>query len=153
VLRGLVLDFGGVLGGPGTDAGALVPMVAALRGRGVRTAILSNDPGGDRAQGLRELAGGLPIDEVLLSGDTGVAKPDAASYRLAAHRLGLDPAECVFVDDLRVNVRGAVAAGMVGVHHADPHTVVSELAALFGMDSVPATAETCCDGHEGDTRR
>lgn len=153
MLRGLVLDFGGVLGGPGADAGALVPMVAALRRHGVRTAILSNDPGGARSQGLRDLAGELPIDEVLLSGDTGVAKPDAASYRLAAHRLGLDPSECVFVDDLTANVRGAVAAGMVGVRHEDPHTVVSELAVLFGIDSVPATAETCCDGREGDTRR
>ncbi|MEE2032849.1 HAD-IA family hydrolase [Rhodococcus chondri] len=145
-MRGLVLDFGGVLDGPGADGAALGAMIAVLRQRGVRTAVLSNDPGGDRAQGLRDLADRYLVDDVVLSGDAGVAKPDAASYRLAAQRLGLAPSECVFVDDLAVNVRGAAAAGMVGVHHDDPQAVLSELAVLFGID-------TCCDGSEGDTRR
>lgn len=131
MLRGLVLDFGGVLAGPDTDPEAIAAVVAELRRRGVRTAILSNDPGGPHGRWLRDLAGTL-VDEVVLSGDVGVAKPDAASFRLVAERLGLDPAECVFVDDLTGNVRGAVAAGMVGVHHDGPDTVLAELDVLFG---------------------
>ena len=145
MLRGLVLDFGGVLAGPGTDPEAFSAAVSALRRQGVRTAILSNDPGGPHGQWLRDLAGTL-VDEVVLSGDVGVAKPDAASYRLAAERLGLEPAECVFVDDLTGNVRGAVAAGMVGVHHDGPDTVLAELAVLF--DSTAGRSRP--PGGEGD---
>jgi FMN phosphatase YigB (HAD superfamily) len=37
----------------------------------------------------------------------------------------------VFVDDMASNVRGAVRAGMVGVHHTDVDTTLSELNALF----------------------
>jgi FMN phosphatase YigB (HAD superfamily) len=148
VLRGLVLDFGGVLAGPDTDPAALAAVVAELRRRGVRTAILSNDPGGPHAQWLRDLAGTF-VDEVVLSGDVGVAKPDVESFRLVAERLGVAPSECVFVDDLAGNVRGAVAAGMVGVHHDGPHTVMAELAVLFGI----AAGRSGQPGSEGDVRQ
>lgn len=148
MLRGLVLDFGGVLAGPGTDPESMAEVVAELRRRGVRTAILSNDPGGPHGQGLRDLAGGF-VDLVVLSGDVGVAKPDAASFRLVAERLGLDPGECVFVDDLISNIRGAVAAGMIGVHHDGPHTAVAELVVLFDLPAAPSDR----DGREGNGRR
>lgn len=133
VLRGLVLDVGGVLVGPGTDLRALAALVAHLRGKGVRTALLSNDPGGPQAQWLRNLAGPF-VDRVVLSGDEGVSKPDPDSYLRVARLLALDPAECVFVDDLTVNVRGAAAAGMVGVHHDGAREMLEELAVLFDVD-------------------
>jgi HAD superfamily hydrolase (TIGR01509 family) len=63
-----------------------------------------------------------------------VAKPDVEIYRLTAARLGLAPGECVFVDDLAVNVRGAVAAGLVGVHHTSVPTTLAELNVLLGVD-------------------
>jgi putative hydrolase of the HAD superfamily len=57
------------------------------------------------------------FDDVVCSAEVGLAKPDAAIYRLAAERLGLPPAACVFVDDLEANVEAARALGMQGVHH------------------------------------
>ncbi|MGF7123930.1 MULTISPECIES: HAD-IA family hydrolase [unclassified Rhodococcus (in: high G+C Gram-positive bacteria)] len=129
-MRGLVLDFGGVLAGPGADADLMARVVGDARRRGIRTAILSNDPGGPGAQGLRDLAGPF-VDEVVLSGDVGMAKPNRRIYELTAARLGLDPLECVFVDDLVGNVRAAAAAGMVGVHHVDPSAAVEEIAILL----------------------
>jgi putative hydrolase of the HAD superfamily len=39
----------------------------------------------------------------------------------------------VFVDDLPHNVAGAVAVGMVGVHHEDPRRTVGELEAVLGV--------------------
>ncbi|PTR31651.1 HAD superfamily hydrolase (TIGR01509 family) [Rhodococcus sp. OK519] len=132
-MQGLVLDFGGVLAGPGANGRLLAGVVAAARRDGVRTAILSNDPGGPGAQGLRDLAGSF-VDVVVVSGDVGMAKPDRRIYELTAERLGLAPGECIFVDDLIANVRGAVAAGMVGVHHTDPVTVAEEIAVLLDSD-------------------
>lgn len=149
MLRGLVLDFVGVLAGPGSDPEAFASVIDRVRRRGVRTAILSNDPGGPGADPLRELGGGRFVDAVLLSGDIGVAKPDARSFSAAANRLGLDVGECVFVDDQVANVRGAVAAGMVGVHHDEPVAAIGELAVLFGIDTV-GPGGACAGREPGD---
>lgn len=130
------MDFGGVLAGPGSDMDGLSSVLAGARTRGgVRTAILSNDPGGPGAQWLRELGDGRLVDQVVLSGDVGVAKPDPRIYRLTADALGLaPPGDCIFVDDLSVNVRGAVAVGMVGIHHVDGGATADEIAILLEVD-------------------
>ncbi|AWK73356.1 HAD family hydrolase [Rhodococcus oxybenzonivorans] len=133
-MRGLIVDVGGVLVGPGSDFDGLSAVLADARRRGVRTAILSNDPGGPGGEWLRELGDGRLVDRVVLSGDVGVAKPDPRIYRLTAEVLGLEPRDCIFVDDLAVNVRGAVAVGMVGVHHVDGVVTASELAVLLDVD-------------------
>ena len=56
------------------------------------------------------------FDEVICSADVGLAKPDAAAYRLAAERLGLEAEECVFIDDIKQNVAGAREVGMAAIH-------------------------------------
>ena len=58
----------------------------------------------------------------------------AEIYRIAAARLGVAPGNCVFVDDQRRNVDGAVAAGMVGVHHCDTDSTLAELEILLGLE-------------------
>jgi epoxide hydrolase-like predicted phosphatase len=132
-LRGLVLDFGGVLTDLGDDASAPEPplLVATRTARrsGLRTAILSN------ADGLwAPPAQWQPLfDAVVTSGEVGFAKPDRRIYLLTARRLGLDPATCVFVDDLAANVRGAAAAGMVGVHHRTVRATLEELETLLEL--------------------
>ncbi|MCW2605775.1 MAG: hypothetical protein JWO60_468 [Frankiales bacterium] len=88
--------------------------------------MLSNADGPARP-GLDGLA-----DLVLLSGETGLRKPDPAAFTDAASRLGVAPAECVLVDDLAGNVRGAVAAGLVGVLHRTRAATLAELEALLG---------------------
>jgi FMN phosphatase YigB (HAD superfamily) len=68
-----------------------------------------------------------------LSGDVEMAKPDAEIYLLAASRLGVEPEDFVFVDDLEINVRAAVAVGMVGVHHVGSESTIEELSILFDL--------------------
>lgn len=50
--------------------------------------------------------------ELILSYQVGLAKPDQRIYRLVIERSGFAAAECVFVDDLEVNVQAARAVGM-----------------------------------------
>jgi epoxide hydrolase-like predicted phosphatase len=109
------------------DDEGMVGVVARARAAGLRTALLSNSWGNEYD---RELLDRL-FDTVVISGEVGLRKPEPEIYRLTASRLGVDPAQCVFVDDLAPNVRGAVAVGMVGVHHIDTETTVTELEALF----------------------
>lgn len=121
MLRALVVDDQGVLSRaePG-----MVEVVARLRAQGVRVGLLSNAEGADHP---------YDVDAAVLSGEAGVRKPQRAAYELVAARLGMTPAECVFVDDLAGNVQGAVAAGMVGVLHVGVGRTVDELEVLLGV--------------------
>jgi putative hydrolase of the HAD superfamily len=108
---------------------AMVGVVRRARSAGLRTALLSNSWGLDYPrEGWDEL-----FDAVVISGEVGMRKPEPRIYRHTAARLGVEPSECVFVDDLRPNVVGAVDVGMVGVHHITPDDTVLELEALFGI--------------------
>jgi putative hydrolase of the HAD superfamily len=108
----------------------MTQVLVAAKGHGIRTALLSNSWGGDYE---RDDWAGL-FDAVVISGEVGMRKPDPEIYRLTARKIGLRPDECVFVDDLAANVRGAVKVGMVGVHHTDVESTVEELEALFGRE-------------------
>ena len=124
----VVVDDVGVLSGVRDDeAAAITDALRRLRAAGLRTGLLSNAGGCGRPD-WPDL-----FDAVVLSGLAGVAKPDRAAYELVADRLGVPASRCVFVDDLRRNVLGAVAAGMTGVHHGAPDTTVEELEVLTGV--------------------
>lgn len=55
------------------------------------------------------------FNEVVLSSDVHMMKPDPAIFELIAQRMGLLPEECVMIDDLEVNIDGAKQAGMQGI--------------------------------------
>ena len=57
------------------------------------------------------------FDDIISSAEVGMAKPEPEIFRLAAGRLGLDPAECVFVDDWDQNIEAAKAVGMTAIHY------------------------------------
>lgn len=99
----------------------------AARAGDLATGLLSNSWGNDYP---RELWGEL-FDAVVISSEVGLRKPDERIFRHAAAALGLDPAECVFVDDIEHNIRAAEAVGMVGVHHLTPEQTVTRLEELF----------------------
>jgi epoxide hydrolase-like predicted phosphatase len=89
-------------------------LVRAIRGRGIRTGLISNSWGTalyDRAT-LGEL-----FDALVISGEEGIRKPDPAIYVMGAERIGLAPGDCVFVDDLKFNLKPARELGMATVHH------------------------------------
>jgi epoxide hydrolase-like predicted phosphatase len=102
--------------------------VRALRRLGVRTGLLSNSAGsgGYDERAIHEL-----FDVAVISRDVGVRKPDAAIYAIALDRIGLPPAEVVFVDDLRANLRPAEQLGIATVLHRDAATTTAELERLF----------------------
>ena len=114
----------------------MVGVVRRARAAGVRTALCSNSWGNEYPT---ETWDGL-FDAVVISGEVGMRKPERRIYLYTAEVLGLDPPECVFVDDLAQNVRGAVAAGMVGIHHTSAERTAEELEALFGIPLRPVTA-------------
>ena len=68
----------------------------------------------------------------MISSEVGLRKPDPAIYELAAERLGLAAAACVFVDDLPGNLKPARALGMATVlHRGNAAATLAEVRALL----------------------
>jgi putative hydrolase of the HAD superfamily len=102
--------------------------ISLARAHGLKTGLISNTWGVNPP----EDASGL-FDVVVLSGREGLRKPQPEIYLLAADRLGVPPAACVFVDDLPANVEGADAVGMTAILHRDPAITIPRLERLFGV--------------------
>jgi 2-haloacid dehalogenase len=66
---------------------------------------------------------------VVVSGEERAAKPDPRIYRVLLERYQLDPAACLFIDDVARNVEGARAAGMDGILFTSAAALRRELAA------------------------
>jgi putative hydrolase of the HAD superfamily len=109
-------------------------VIRALRGAGFGTALLSNSWGCDEYP--RADFPGL-FDAVVISGEVGMRKPEPGIFRHAAATLGLEPQECVFIDDIEANVAAAVACGMTGVHHIDAPTTAAALEQLLNVPLTP----------------
>jgi epoxide hydrolase-like predicted phosphatase len=111
--------------------------VLRLRAGGVRTALVSNSWGGNDYP--RERFGDL-FDAVVISGEVGLRKPEPGIFLLAASNIGVEPSQCVFVDDFKVNIAGAEAVGMTGVHHRSTDETIARLQELFGAELSSAEA-------------
>jgi putative hydrolase of the HAD superfamily len=108
-------------------------MTAAVNGfisAGVPTVLVSNSWGTSETYPWDQLPA---FTAVVVSSDVGLRKPDRNIYLLAADRIGVEPAECVFVDDLEVNLAPARELGMTTVLHTAAETTIAELARFFGI--------------------
>ena len=118
---------------PGSDvlqllAGEIRPaMVQALdtvKAAGYRMACLTNNVvGGDGAsQERREAVAGIMsrFDAVIESSKVGCRKPETRFYEIACETLQVSPHECVFLDDLGVNLKPAAAMGMHTIKVINP---------------------------------
>ncbi|MEK7325063.1 MAG: HAD family phosphatase [Chloroflexota bacterium] len=94
----------------------LLDWVTGLRGR-YRTGILSNAWGGAR----KFLTGNPKVvaafEELVISAEEGLMKPQPEIYERAVKRLSVRPEEAVFVDDVLTNVEAARRAGLAAVQY------------------------------------
>ncbi len=93
-------------------------------------------PGLSPTRGASASTSARPIDifdEAIISGDVGLHKPQPEIYLMACGRLGIEPAEAVFVDDLRENCEGAEAVGMTALLHRESEETVPKLEELLGV--------------------
>lgn len=133
-MRGLIVDFVGVLDGTEEDVKRWRDLFAAAKSNGVATAILSNDPGGPGAEHIREWEYRGIVDAVVLSGEVGAEKPERAAFQAAADAIDLPINDCVMVDDSIVNVRAAVENGMVGMLYTVFDRTSVEVQAVFDIE-------------------
>src|SRR5262245_17436755 len=100
---------------------------------GYKLSVLSNADlslrGRLQRDGLHDL-----FDDLVISAEVGMAKPEPAVFHLAVERLGLEPGDCVFVDDWDENVEAARAVGLRAVlHRVDKGDDLGEQLAALGV--------------------
>jgi putative hydrolase of the HAD superfamily len=71
------------------------------------------------------------FDEMVISAEIGVMKPDERIYRIALDKFGVAAGESVFVDDFPENVECARAVGMHAIRFREPGMMKEELTRLL----------------------
>ncbi len=134
---------------PGADVLALLAgdirpeMVAVLDGlkaRGYRLACITNNvktgsgAGMARSQDKADAVAAVMtrFEHVIESAEVGVRKPQPEIYHMACDKLGLEPAQCVFLDDLGINLKPARAMGMGTVKVLNAAQAIKDLSDLLG---------------------
>ncbi len=70
------------------------------------------------------------FDGGIFSADVRHIKPDLAIYQLLQSRYALSPANTVFIDDLKSNVKAAQSLGWHGIHFESPQQLLADLVLL-----------------------
>jgi putative hydrolase of the HAD superfamily len=109
----------------------MVALLDTVIAAGYKTACLTNNvAGGDGRAEVDEVM--ARFDEVVESSMVGVRKPEIAFYELACRRLDVRPDECVFLDDLGINLKPAAAMGMTTIKVVSPDQAIADLTSIVG---------------------
>lgn len=73
------------------------------------------------------------FDHVIESAKIGLRKPDPRIYRMMTDALGVDPKNCVYLDDLGVNLKPARDMGMTTIKVIDAPQAIRDLEAATGL--------------------
>lgn len=73
------------------------------------------------------------FDHIIESAKIGVRKPDPRIYQMMIEALGVDPKNCVYLDDLGVNLKPAREMGMTTIKVLNAPQALAELEAATGM--------------------
>lgn len=127
-------------------AGAVRPaMVAALdtlKASGFTIACITNNvPGGKGVRGAgmarsEEAANAVAaimarFAHVIESSKAGVRKPDPRIYEMMCDALGVEPGECVYLDDLGINCKPAAQLGMHAIKVTSGDQALADLSAVL----------------------
>lgn len=129
----------------------MLEAIARLRQAGYRVAALTNNWNDDRDAGkendnekssfkrkdLHER-----FEFVVESALEGVRKPDPLIYQITCERLGLQPEECAFLDDIGSNLKSARQLGFVTIKVDDPVKALRQLEGVVGIELVGDVAAT-----------
>ena len=87
--------------------------------------------GAEKAKAVAEIM--TLFEHVVESSRLGMRKPDPRIYQHACDLLGVKPEDCVYLDDLGINLKPARALGMRTIKVGDPDVAIDELQAMVGI--------------------
>jgi putative hydrolase of the HAD superfamily len=99
---------------------------------GYRTACLTNNVvGGEQRMEVGDVM--VMFDHVVESSKVGCRKPEPRFYEIACELVGVEPTECVFLDDLGINLKPARAMGMTTIKVGAAEPAITELERVLGI--------------------
>ena len=119
----------------------MVRAIDVVKANGYLTACLTNNvlsspenPSAPDAAKRAEIAAILErFDALIESSKVGVRKPEPRFYEIACETVGVTPSECVFLDDLGINLKPAAAMGMTTIKVTSAAQALGELATHTGL--------------------
>ena len=70
------------------------------------------------------------FDDIILSGEVGLNKPDPAIFNLLLNKIGFSAPECLLIDDSQPNVDAAKKLGFITIHFTSPEKLKMEMQRL-----------------------
>jgi HAD superfamily hydrolase (TIGR01509 family) len=67
------------------------------------------------------------FDELVISAEVGMVKPDPRIFHLVLEKLGVQPVEAVFIDDMLVNIDAARQQGLAAIQFLDTQQTLAAL--------------------------
>lgn len=121
---------------------AMVTALDQLKGAGYRLACITNNVPTGHGAGMARSGDSRDayeqvfarFEHVIESSKAGVRKPDPRIYQMMCEKLGLEPAHCVYLDDLGINCKPAAQLGMAAIKVSSGEQALSDLSALVGME-------------------
>jgi putative hydrolase of the HAD superfamily len=112
---------------PNPDVARLIPRLVGK----VPLLLLSNTNDLHARWFLKEYADTVAhFDDLILSYKVGARKPDGRIYQECVARAGCPAGQCLFIDDMQVNVDGALACGLQAILYGPGDDLAGNLAAL-----------------------
>jgi putative hydrolase of the HAD superfamily len=74
------------------------------------------------------------FDHVIESSKAGVRKPDPRIYRMMCDAIGVEPTNCVYLDDLGINLKPAREMGMTTIKVTSEDQLLADLSKAVGLD-------------------
>jgi putative hydrolase of the HAD superfamily len=121
---------------------AMVTALDTLAGAGYRLACITNNVPSGHGAGMARSGDAQDayeqvfarFEHVIESSKAGVRKPDPRIYLMMCETLGLEPAQCIYLDDLGINCKPAAALGMCAIKVTSGEQALADLSGALGLE-------------------
>ncbi len=120
----------------------IVAALDAVRAAGLKTGCITNNVKAGSGAGMARSAEKADavadviarFDHVIESSKAGVRKPDPRIYLMMCEALDVNPAACVYLDDLGINCKPAAALGMHAIKVTGEDQALNALGDVLGIN-------------------
>ncbi len=121
---------------------AMVTALDQLKAAGYRLACITNNVPTGHGAGMARSGNSADayeqvfarFEHIIESSKAGVRKPDPRIYQMMCQHLGLEPAQCIYLDDLGINCKPAAQLGMQAIKVTSGEQALADLSALLGLE-------------------
>jgi len=110
----------------------MIEFVKKLKDKGIKTAVLSNITK-FQAEIIRKNNGYKEFDVLVLSYEEKLEKPELNIYLSVIKKLGVEPEECVFIDDKEKNLAPAKSLGMKTVLAKNSGQIIKDVFSIINL--------------------